>query len=89
MKLARSFSSHLLKQLELRKIQATQFHTSRICETSSSKPAVHVFNTLSKRKEPLAIGEKNVIYWYSCGPTVYDSAHIGHARFLESHLNIM
>jgi cysteinyl-tRNA synthetase len=25
------------------------------------------------------IDSKNV-YWYCCGPTVYDSAHIGHAR---------
>ncbi|OAF68270.1 hypothetical protein A3Q56_03977 [Intoshia linei] len=24
--------------------------------------------------------KKNEIMWYSCGPTVYDSAHMGHAR---------
>lgn len=22
----------------------------------------------------------NIVNWYSCGPTVYDSAHLGHAR---------
>jgi len=26
------------------------------------------------------IEEKKVLTWYSCGPTVYDDAHIGHAR---------
>lgn len=24
-------------------------------------------------------GNQN-IYWYMCGPTVYDAAHLGHAR---------
>jgi cysteinyl-tRNA synthetase len=23
----------------------------------------------------------NLIKWYICGPTVYDSAHFGHARY--------
>ena len=22
----------------------------------------------------------NTIHWYSCGPTVYDKSHMGHAR---------
>lgn len=28
----------------------------------------------------IILPEDNVLTWYSCGPTVYDSAHIGHAR---------
>ncbi len=41
---------------------------------------LNVYNTLSKKKEPFQTkSNSNVIYWYSCGPTVYDSAHIGHA----------
>ena len=38
-----------------------------------------VYNSLSKKKEPLVLRNDNTLYWYSCGPTVYDSAHIGHA----------
>jgi hypothetical protein len=40
---------------------------------------INVYNSLSKSKEPLRLNNKNALYWYSCGPTVYDSAHIGHA----------
>lgn len=42
---------------------------------------IHVFNSLTKRKEKLSLRHKNLLYWYSCGPTVYSSAHIGHARY--------
>nr|XP_054754895.1 probable cysteine--tRNA ligase, mitochondrial [Lytechinus pictus] len=47
---------------------------------------IHVLNSLtaaqerkSAKKEPLLLMNKNVATWYACGPTVYDSAHIGHA----------
>lgn len=43
---------------------------------------LEIFNTLTKRKDkfiPVHSGGKS-IRWYSCGPTVYDSAHMGHAR---------
>jgi cysteinyl-tRNA synthetase len=48
----------------------------------NSTGAVSVYNTLTKRKEPLSLRHKNTLYWYSCGPTVYHSAHIGHARLV-------
>lgn len=44
--------------------------------------ALNIYNTLTKSKvpfEPATAGSKSVT-WYSCGPTVYDAAHIGHAR---------
>ncbi|XP_061759664.1 probable cysteine--tRNA ligase, mitochondrial [Nerophis ophidion] len=37
------------------------------------------FNSLTKRKEPLILAREGVASWYSCGPTVYDHAHLGHA----------
>ena len=56
-------------------------------ESHSEKCALSVYSTLSKRKEPLKLKNSNVLYWYSCGPTVYDSAHIGHARLAPFHLS--
>uniref|UniRef100_A0A8D0CRY1 Probable cysteine--tRNA ligase, mitochondrial n=1 Tax=Sander lucioperca TaxID=283035 RepID=A0A8D0CRY1_SANLU len=37
------------------------------------------FNSLTKQKEPLILERERVATWYSCGPTVYDHAHLGHA----------
>ena len=41
---------------------------------------IRIYNTLTKKKEtfePIRPGKVNM---YVCGPTVYDSSHIGHAR---------
>ena len=45
---------------------------------SGSRQRVKLFNSLTKAKEPLPRGKP--LTWYTCGPTVYDHAHIGHAR---------
>ena len=45
-------------------------------------------NTLTGKKEPFIPHEKRTVRWYTCGPTVYDSAHVGHARTYLS-LDIM
>jgi len=37
------------------------------------------FNSLTKTKSPLLTQNPKVLTWYVCGPTVYDSSHIGHA----------
>jgi cysteinyl-tRNA synthetase len=39
-----------------------------------------VYNTLNKRKEEFTPLEPGVVQIYACGVTVYDDAHIGHAR---------
>lgn len=40
---------------------------------------VKTYNSLTKQKEPLILAREGVATWYSCGPTVYDHAHLGHA----------
>ncbi|CAM9588774.1 unnamed protein product, partial [Scytosiphon promiscuus] len=39
-----------------------------------------VWNTVSSCADSLPDPSTGVLNWYSCGPTVYDSAHLGHAR---------
>ena len=39
-----------------------------------------IYNTLTRTKEDLVLIEKGKVRMYVCGPTVYDSPHIGHAR---------
>ncbi|GAA1874013.1 cysteine--tRNA ligase [Myceligenerans crystallogenes] len=41
---------------------------------------VALFNTLSRRVEPLEPMTPGVVRMFVCGPTVYDLAHVGHAK---------
>ncbi len=41
---------------------------------------IRIFNTLTSRKEELAIPKDRKLQLFVCGPTVYDFSHIGHAR---------
>ena len=48
-----------------------------------SKGAIQLLNSLTDRLEnfvPKGGPDSKKIVWYSCGPTVYDSAHMGHSR---------
>lgn len=47
-------------------------------------PKLKLFNSLTRQKEEFIPLDGNNIQWYSCGPTVYDASHMGHAR-LEFH----
>lgn len=48
-----------------------------------AEPELVLYNSLVDRKVPFVPlggpGSRQVT-WYTCGPTVYDSAHMGHAR---------
>lgn len=49
----------------------------------ASSSGLWLYNSLIDKKVPFipAKGrESKSITWYTCGPTVYDSAHMGHAR---------
>lgn len=45
---------------------------------------LHIYNTLSRTKEPLKTVEPGQVRMYVCGMTVYDFCHLGHARMLVS-----
>ncbi|KAG5291747.1 cysteinyl-tRNA synthetase [Histoplasma ohiense] len=51
-------------------------------ESASRLPPLRIYNSLTRSKVPFVpldpIGRK--VTWYACGPTVYDDAHLGHAR---------
>src|SRR5690606_35343639 len=47
----------------------------------ASPPApVRLFNTLGRRLEPIVPLEPGLLRLYTCGPTVYNHAHIGNLR---------
>lgn len=41
---------------------------------------MHIYNTLSKKKEEFIPLRSDIVTFYMCGPTVYDYFHIGNAR---------
>lgn len=42
--------------------------------------AIHIYNSLTRKKEEFTPLNPGMISMYVCGPTVYDEPHIGHAR---------
>jgi cysteinyl-tRNA synthetase len=42
--------------------------------------ALRIYNTLSREKEPFEPVVPGHVNMYVCGPTVYDSPHVGHAK---------
>ncbi|PAV86186.1 hypothetical protein WR25_05337 [Diploscapter pachys] len=43
-------------------------------------PKLLLYNSLTRQKELFVPNEGRRVKWYVCGPTVYDSSHMGHAR---------
>ncbi|HET89756.1 MAG TPA: cysteine--tRNA ligase [Chloroflexi bacterium] len=41
---------------------------------------LHVYNYLTRQKEPFKPLERGQVTMYTCGPTVYDHPHLGHAK---------
>lgn len=40
---------------------------------------IKIYNTMTRKKEPFEPLDDKQVRMYVCGPTVYDSAHVGHA----------
>src|SRR5690625_514870 len=45
---------------------------------------LHIYNSLSRKKEVFRPVEDGQVRMYVCGMTVYDFCHLGHARMLVS-----
>lgn len=45
-----------------------------------ARPVLKLYNSLTRQKEIFTPIDGNNVKWYSCGPTVYDASHMGHAR---------
>lgn len=60
--------------------------------------SIKVYNCIVREKVPFIVRNKHSVTWYTCGPTVYDSSHIGHAscyvkldiiqRILRKHFDL-
>lgn len=63
----------------------------QLCRNGSSSPnhlwiqpegfdtGVKVFNCVAREKVPLIVRNRSLATFYTCGPTVYDETHLGHA----------
>ena len=43
-------------------------------------PELRLYNTLTRRVEPFAPADGHTVRIYTCGPTVYNPAHLGNFR---------
>jgi cysteinyl-tRNA synthetase len=53
---------------------------SEATSLNNSGKKLMIYNSLTRKKEVFTPQNGNNITWYSCGPTVYDASHMGHAR---------
>lgn len=51
-------------------------------DSNADLPPLKVWNSLTRSKTPFVPidWQNKKVTWYACGPTVYDDAHLGHAR---------
>ncbi|EDW09616.2 probable cysteine--tRNA ligase, mitochondrial [Drosophila mojavensis] len=77
-----------------RAVNSQQFRRS-MNSNSSSKPTqtfanswqrpcgeytgINIYNHRVRGKVPLVLRNPHMVTWYTCGPTVYDKTHVGHA----------
>src|SRR5215469_10899011 len=53
---------------------------ARAPQTGTATREFRLFNTLTRQAEPFAPADGETVRIYSCGPTVYNPAHLGNFR---------
>lgn len=64
----------------IRKMATATSSTWKKPTTSATKPVLKLYNSLTRQKTEFVPQSDDKVTWYSCGPTVYNSSHMGHAR---------
>lgn len=49
-------------------------------DTHSAAFPLRMYNSMTRSKVPFIPMSGRRVLWYMCGPTVYASSHMGHAR---------
>lgn len=60
-------------------IKARQNEIRKLSKSAKKQP-IYLYNTLTRKKQLFKSIKKGIVGFYSCGPTVYDYAHIGNLR---------
>uniref|UniRef100_A0A034W6S9 cysteine--tRNA ligase n=1 Tax=Bactrocera dorsalis TaxID=27457 RepID=A0A034W6S9_BACDO len=92
--------SSFLKPLRFWPFQIQRFTSKQHWEKpiSGRDTGIQIYNCITREKVPLILPNDTYATWYTCGPTVYDSTHIGHVscyvkldiiqRILRQHFNV-
>ena len=57
-------------------------------ENNDAPAPLKLYNSLTRSKEVFVPMKGKKVTWYSCGPTVYDASHMGHARnYVSTDIN--
>ncbi|CAD5219372.1 unnamed protein product [Bursaphelenchus okinawaensis] len=60
---------------------STSSYLVRKCSTmAGSSEGLRIYNSLTRTKDVFKPNDNKEVKFYICGPTVYDSSHMGHAR---------
>ncbi|KAL1447978.1 hypothetical protein MTO96_006550 [Rhipicephalus appendiculatus] len=53
--------------------------TTGVSTSRGYNTGISLYDPVTREKKPFVLETRRVVKWYSCGPTVYDSTHVGHA----------
>ena len=72
------FADLFTMSITLRKLATANF-----CQFRRASSLPLIYDSVKKELVPLNLRKSGEVTWYMCGPTVYDDAHIGHARLVQ------
>lgn len=78
----RSSAAFVHRRMATTARQQPTWHAPPPPKPGLSLPPLRIWNSLTRSKTPFVPldPEGRRVGWYACGPTVYDDAHLGHAR---------